>query len=186
MGSLEGRKILIVDDDRFIRSTIKLLLRAIDHFVVAEADDGDVALVETDGFKPDVVLCDITMPRMDGLQYVAQLRKHPDARMRDTPVAVLTGQAEESTGRCGEAAGRRLPGKAGVREGAGRMPAPGTRPEARHGAGLNSRRGRARTEPPATILITYQSWPSGSGLCGPRLSNFSQSSRKTARFAKIR
>jgi len=97
MGSLEGRKILIVDDDRFIRSTIKLLLRAIDHFVVAEADDGDVALVETDGFKPDVVLCDITMPRMDGLQYIAQLRKHPDARMRDRPVVILTEQAEEST-----------------------------------------------------------------------------------------
>ena len=183
MGSLEGRKILIVDDDRFICSTIKLLLRAIDHFVVAEADDGDVALVETDGFKPDVVLCDITMPRMDGLQYIAQLRKHPDARMRDTPDG--TGRGIHR-GRCGEAAGQRLPGKAGVREGAGRMPAPGSRPEARHGAGLNSRRGRARTEPPATILITYQSWPSGSGLCGPRLSNFSQSSRKTARFAKIR
>ena len=97
MGSLEGRKVLIVDDDRFIRSTIKLLLRAIDRFVVAEADDGDVALVDTDSFKPDVVLCDITMPRMDGLQYVAQLRKHPDARTRDTPVVILTGQAEEST-----------------------------------------------------------------------------------------
>ena len=157
MGSLEGRKILIVDDDSFIRSTIKLLLRAIDHFVIAEADDGDVAMVETDRFKPDVVLCDITMPRMGGLQYVAQLRKHPDARMRDTPVVILTGQTEEfHRGRCGEAAGQRLPGKAGDREGAGRMPAPGSRPEARHGSGLNIRRGRARTEPPATILITYQ------------------------------
>ena len=97
MSSLEGRKILIVDDDRFIRSTIKLLLRAIDRFVVAEANDGDAALVETDTFKPDVVLCDITMPRMGGLQYVAQLRRHPEARMRGTPVIILTGEAEEST-----------------------------------------------------------------------------------------
>ena len=97
MTRMEGSRILIVDDDRFIRSTIKLVLRAIDRFVIEEADDGDVALVRTDAFKPDVVLCDITMPRMGGLDYVAQLRKHPDARMRATPVVILTGQAEEDT-----------------------------------------------------------------------------------------
>jgi two-component system, chemotaxis family, chemotaxis protein CheY len=97
MSKLEGRKILIVDDDRFIRGTIKLVLRAIDRFAIAEADDGDVALVRTDEFKPDVVLCDITMPRMGGLQFVAQLRTHPDRRMRETPVVILTGHAEEAT-----------------------------------------------------------------------------------------
>ncbi|MGA3399537.1 MAG: response regulator [Acetobacteraceae bacterium] len=97
MSNLEGRKILIVDDDRFIRSTIRLVLRAIDRFVIAEADDGDVALVRTDEFKPDVVLCDITMPRMGGLQFVAQLRTHPERRMRETPVVILTGNAEETT-----------------------------------------------------------------------------------------
>ena len=97
MGELAGSKILIVDDDRFIRHTIKLVLRAIDRFEVAEADDGDAALVKTDEVKPDVVLCDITMPRMGGLQYVAQLRRHPDPRMRQTPVMILTGVAEEAT-----------------------------------------------------------------------------------------
>jgi two-component system chemotaxis response regulator CheY len=97
MNDLAGRKILIVDDDRFIRNTVKLVLRAIDHFVIAEADDGDVGLVRADEFKPDVVLCDITMPRMGGLQFVAQLRKHPQQQMRDIPVVILTGQAEETT-----------------------------------------------------------------------------------------
>jgi len=97
MSNLEGRKILVVDDDRFIRSTIKLVLRAIDRFVIAEADDGDVALVRTDEFKPDVVLYDITMPRMGGLEFVAQLRSHPAERMRLTPVVILTGHAEEAT-----------------------------------------------------------------------------------------
>ena len=96
MGTLAGCKVRVVDDDRFIRNTIKLVLRAIDRFVIDEADDGDVALVRTDAFTPDVVLCDITMPRMGGLQYVAQLRRHPTARMRGTPVVILTGQAEES------------------------------------------------------------------------------------------
>lgn len=97
MSDLAGRKILIVDDDRFIRSTLKLVLRAIDRFVIAEADDGDVGLVRADEFKPDVVLCDITMPRMGGLQLVAQLRRHPQQQMRDLPVVILTGQAEETT-----------------------------------------------------------------------------------------
>lgn len=96
MGALAGCKVLVVDDDRFIRETIRLVLRAIDRFVVAEADDGDVALVETDNHKPDVVLCDITMPRMGGLDYVAHLRRHPDPRLRNTPVVILTGRAEES------------------------------------------------------------------------------------------
>jgi CheY-like chemotaxis protein len=34
---------------------------------------------------------------MDGLNYVRQLRRHPDLRMRDTPVVILTGRAEEAT-----------------------------------------------------------------------------------------
>lgn len=94
---LHAPKILIVDDDRFIRSTIKVVLRAVGRFAVAEADDGDTALMKTDEFKPHVVLCDITMPRMGGLDFVAQLRCHPDARMRETPVVMLTGHADEST-----------------------------------------------------------------------------------------
>jgi CheY-like chemotaxis protein len=97
MGTLEGRKILVVDDDLLIRSTIKLILRSIDHFVIAEADDGDVALMQSDGFEPDVVLCDIAMPRMGGLQFVEQLRKHPQPRMHDIPVIILTGNADETT-----------------------------------------------------------------------------------------
>ena len=97
MDPCEGRKVLIIDDERFIRDMIKLVLRAVSRFDIAEADDGDTGLVQTDEFRPDVVLCDITMPRMGGLQYVAMLRKHPDARLRSTPVIILTGHAEEAT-----------------------------------------------------------------------------------------
>ena len=44
MSTLEGLKVLLVDDEPFIRSTIKAVLRAIDRFEVKEADDGDTAL----------------------------------------------------------------------------------------------------------------------------------------------
>lgn len=97
MGEYADYKILVVDDDRFIRNTIRLMLRAIDRFVLEEAEDGDEALVKTDQLKPDVVLCDIAMPRMGGLLYVAQLRRHPDPKLRQTPVVILTGAAEEET-----------------------------------------------------------------------------------------
>jgi two-component system chemotaxis response regulator CheY len=97
MSNLVGRKILVVDDEPFMRRTIRAVLRAIDQFDIQEADDGDTALVKTDEFRPDVVLCDISMPRMGGLQFVEQLRKHPDRRMRETPVVILTGHADETT-----------------------------------------------------------------------------------------
>jgi two-component system chemotaxis response regulator CheY len=73
------------------------VLRAVAHFVVTEADDGDVALEIAERLKPDVILCDITMPRMGGLRFVELLRGHPEARMRDLPVIMLTGHAEKAT-----------------------------------------------------------------------------------------
>lgn len=97
MNSLDGIKILVVDDERFMRSTIKAVLRAAGRFEVAEADDGDIALGEVDRFHPDVVLCDITMPRVGGLRFVELLRKHPESRSRETPVIILTGRADEPT-----------------------------------------------------------------------------------------
>jgi DNA-binding NarL/FixJ family response regulator len=97
MTQLDGLRILVVDDQHFLRSTIKAALRAVGRFVVTEADDGDVALIEVERSKPDVVLCDITMPRMGGLRFVELLREHPETSMRETPVVILTGHAEEAT-----------------------------------------------------------------------------------------
>jgi two-component system, chemotaxis family, chemotaxis protein CheY len=95
--NLDGLKIFIVDDERFMRLTIRTVLRAVGRFIVTEADDGDVALAEIESSNPDVVLCDITMPRMGGLRFVELLRNHSEVRMRETPVIILTGHAEEAT-----------------------------------------------------------------------------------------
>lgn len=97
MSSRAGRKILIVDDDRFIRTTLRAVLRAIDRFDVQEAEDGDMGLVNVDNFRPDVVLCDVDMPHMGGLEFVAMLRAHPAPTIRDTPVVMLTSHAEQAT-----------------------------------------------------------------------------------------
>jgi CheY-like chemotaxis protein len=97
MSNLEGCRVLVVDDEPFMRMTIRAVLRAIDRFEVREADDGDAALLLTEQFKPDVVLCDISMPRMGGMEFVARLRRHPEQPVRDTPVVIMTGYAEEAT-----------------------------------------------------------------------------------------
>ena len=97
MTNLDGIKVLVVDDEPFMRKTIRAVLRAAGRFVVTEADDGDVALIVAEKFKPDVVLCDITMPRMGGLRFVELLHQHPKSSMRDIPVIILTGHAEEAT-----------------------------------------------------------------------------------------
>jgi response regulator NasT len=97
MSELKLHKVLIVDDERFLRMTIRALLRGIGHFDVMEADDGDVALVKAETWCPDVVLCDVTMPRMGGLRFVEELRKHPQVQLHDTPVLFLTGHNDIST-----------------------------------------------------------------------------------------
>ena len=97
MTSLDGVKVLLVDDEPFMRRTIRAVLRAAGRFDIAEADDGDVGLAEVELWKPDVVLCDITMRRMGGLRFVELLRRHPEAGMRETPVIILTGRAEVTT-----------------------------------------------------------------------------------------
>src|SRR5580700_3892038 len=94
MITLDGLRVLVVDDEPFMRRTIRSVLRAVGRFDVREADDGDTALLETARLKPDVVLCDIAMPRVGGLRFVEQLRQHPDPALRETPVVILTGHAE--------------------------------------------------------------------------------------------
>lgn len=84
-------RVLIVDDDEAIRRLIALLLGRDDRFtVIGQAEDGEQALELVGEHDPDLVLLDLAMPRMDGLQVLATL----DGRVRPR-VAVLTGFNEE-------------------------------------------------------------------------------------------
>lgn len=61
-------KVLICDDAMFMRSTLKRIVQEAGHTVIAEADDGKECIEMYQMFHPDIVLMDITMPDMNGIE----------------------------------------------------------------------------------------------------------------------
>lgn len=75
-------KVLITDDAAFMRMMLKDILTKNGHEVVGEAANGIEMLSKYEETQPDIVTLDITMPEMDGLTAIKELRKkHPDANV---------------------------------------------------------------------------------------------------------
>jgi DNA-binding NarL/FixJ family response regulator len=85
-------RILIADDHALFRDSLRSLLEAHDLDVVAEAKDGKEALEMAWDTKPDVVLMDLTMPEMDGLEATKQL----SAELPDVKVVILTASDDDT------------------------------------------------------------------------------------------
>ena len=84
-------RVLVVDDHQLIRSGIKRLLEAAgDIAVVGEAESGEQALARVGELHPDVVLMDIHMPGMNGVEALAAIRAGGYAAL---PVVALTADA---------------------------------------------------------------------------------------------
>lgn len=69
-----GKRVLIVDDAAFMRMMIKDILSKNGYEVVGEAENGHVAIEKYKELKPDLVTMDITMPEMDGIAAVKEIR----------------------------------------------------------------------------------------------------------------
>jgi DNA-binding NarL/FixJ family response regulator len=76
-------RVVLADDHDLVRSGIKALLSMIDGVqVIAEARDGQELIQLVDNLQPDVVMTDISMPRMDGIAAISQIHaKHPKVRL---------------------------------------------------------------------------------------------------------
>ena len=73
---------LIVDDSVFARKNLARMIEMFGGKVVAEAGDGCTAITEYDRTQPDLVLMDITMPQMEGIEAADRIvRNHPHARI---------------------------------------------------------------------------------------------------------
>ena len=79
--------VLVIDDDASIRAILQYRLRR-EKFSVRLASNGLEAFKEVNAQRPDVIILDIMMPRMDGLQFLAALRA--DLETSRIPVIILT------------------------------------------------------------------------------------------------
>jgi CheY-like chemotaxis protein len=85
----ELRSILYVEDDPFVRSTAKLVLEVIGKLTVRDCCSGREALLAARDFHPDLILLDVLMPELDGMNTLEMLRRMP--HLADTPAAFITG-----------------------------------------------------------------------------------------------
>lgn len=77
-----SHKVLLVDDAAFMRMMLKDILSNNGYEIVGEAENGAVAVDKYVELKPDIVIMDITMPEMDGLQAIKEIRaKDPQAKV---------------------------------------------------------------------------------------------------------
>src|SRR4051812_43366405 len=73
---------LVVDDSVFARKNLTRIIEAFGGQLAGEAGDGCTAITEYDRTQPDIVLMDITMPQMEGIEAAERIvRQHPEARV---------------------------------------------------------------------------------------------------------
>ncbi len=88
--------LLIVDDSPAFRQEIRSLLKHLDAVGdVQEAENGVVAYKKALGSPPDLILCDLVMPSVDGLKFLTLVRGKPE--LHDIPVILLTGKTDTET-----------------------------------------------------------------------------------------
>jgi CheY-like chemotaxis protein len=80
-------RLLLVDDDDATRASVRQALEG-EGWVIAQAENGRIALERVAEARPDTIVLDLMMPEMDGFEFLAELRRRP--AWRDIPVLVVT------------------------------------------------------------------------------------------------
>lgn len=87
------RALLIVDDDPFIRKLVATTLEGVSGFDLFEASDGVEAIEQAEVCRPEIVLLDVDMPRMSGLEACAKLREAEFAK--EATIVILTASGSD-------------------------------------------------------------------------------------------
>lgn len=86
-------KILIVEDDENIRELISFNLKS-ENYTIEEAETGEEGIKKAKQTNPDLILLDLMLPEMDGLDVCRQLKSEADTK--DIPIIMVTAKGEES------------------------------------------------------------------------------------------
>ena len=84
-----GLKVLVIDDSNTIRRSAEIFLKQGGHEVLL-AEDGFDALAKVNDYQPDLIFCDILMPRLDGYQTCAIIKRN--AKFSDVPIVLLSSK----------------------------------------------------------------------------------------------
>ena len=87
--AVPGAKVLVIDDSNTIRRSAEIFLRQGGHEVLL-AEDGFDALAKVNDHSPELIFCDILMPRLDGYQTCAIIKRNP--RFAHVPVIMLSSK----------------------------------------------------------------------------------------------
>lgn len=87
--TLDGLKVMVIDDSSTIRRSAEIFLSQVGCQVLL-AEDGFDALAKINDHNPDIIFCDILMPRLDGYQTCALIKKSP--RFSSIPVIMLSSK----------------------------------------------------------------------------------------------
>ena len=97
--------ILVIEDQPFVRRIIAQILSQIGFRTIIEAEDGESGLRACVRSNPDLILCDIDMAPVSGLEFLAGLRASADVPNPRTPVVFLTNHTESEIVKQGMALG---------------------------------------------------------------------------------
>jgi len=94
-------RILIVDDDASTRKLYAKVLRHIPGIIISEAADGVEAMEKIKKSPPDIVVCDLQMPRMDGIELCRRIKADPESELSDLYVIIVSArEAKEDKIKC--------------------------------------------------------------------------------------
>ena len=97
-----SKTILTVDDSKSIREAVRFALEPLGYDIV-EAEDGVDGLAQLDNHKVDLVITDLNMPNLDGLEFIEEVRKLE--RFNGLPLVMLTTEGQADKMRRGKKAG---------------------------------------------------------------------------------
>ncbi len=86
-------RILIIDDDPNVGSMLTAVFEATGRYAIEVERDPQIAIATARVFHPDLLILDVVMPGLDGVELAARLQK--EVRLRDCPIIFFTGVAED-------------------------------------------------------------------------------------------